>query len=215
MLSSFICSSADYCGQLAENAEVFMRIMELLGQALRSVRSDESKLIEAMPAVAAQSNTISIKSPVFEDGASIPKTYTADGASVFPTLHWKGVPRESKSLLLVIEDPDAPRPMPFVHGIFYNVPPLLEELPEIAVDPAGITERLAKVGVHMGTNSRFEPAYMAPSPPPGHGPHHYHFQLIALDTLLEFDDVPGIADIKAAIEGHVLAAGELVGTYER
>lgn len=198
-----------------EIAEVFMRIVEFLGQALRSVRSDESKLIEAMPAVASHSNTISIKSPVFEDGAPIPKTYTADGASVFPTLKWKGVPRESKSLLLVVEDPDAPKPTPFVHGIFYNMPPQLEELPEIAVDPDGITERLAKVGVHMGTNSVFEPAYMAPTPPPGHGPHHYHFQLIALDKLLEFDKVPSLADIKAAIDGHALAAGELVGTYER
>lgn len=88
-------------------------------------------------------------------------------------------------------------------------------MPITAICGVVSTERLAKVGVHMGTNSRFEPAYMAPSPLPGHGPHHYHFQLIALDTLLEFDKVPSLADIKAAIEGHVLAAGELVGTNER
>jgi len=192
-----------------------MRILELLGRALRPIRSDETKLTEAMPAFTSRPAIISVSSSVFEPGASIPAEYSADGAGLFPTISWTGVPHNCASLLLIIEDPDAPKPTPFVHGIFFNIPPSEIDLPTSAVTSDGLSGEFSSRGVKMGTNSMSKPAYMPPTPPPGHGPHRYHFQLIALDTTLSFADPPSLSEIKSAIEDHILAYGELVGIYER
>ena len=121
----------------------------------------------------------------------------------------------TKSLILVVEDPDAPIPTPFIHGIFYNIPSDLHELSEQAVKTEGIAAILIDQGAQMGTNTVSRPVYMPPALPLGHGPHHYHFQLIALDHVLAFTKVPTLTDVKEAIEGHVIAFGELVGIYER
>jgi Raf kinase inhibitor-like YbhB/YbcL family protein len=192
-----------------------MRILELIGKSLRSIRSEESKLTENSPEVSSHPKSIKVSSVVFKDGEAIPPDYATGGSRVFPTISWTDVPADCKSLVLVVEDPDAPKPTPFVHGIFYNIPANLQEIKESDVLKDGIAIELSNLGVRMGTNTLSKAAYMPPAPPPGHGPHHYHFQLIALDNVLSFSNEPTLADLKKEIENHTLAYGELTGIFER
>ncbi len=191
-----------------------MRILELIGLSLRPFHSDPSKLTENSSEISAQPKTLQLQSPIFSDGGNIPKDFSIDGTRIFPTIAWGAVPAACKSLLLIIEDPDAPKPTPFVHGIFYNIPATVNSIPESAVLKGGISEELLSQGIRMGNNTMSKAAYMPPAPPPGHGPHHYHFQLIALDTMLDFPGVPTLADVKKEIENHTLAYGEITGIYE-
>jgi hypothetical protein len=192
-----------------------MKILDLLGFAMRPLRSDQSKLIESQPVISSQPHTIILNSPVFGDGAAIPKSNTVDGQGLFPDLMWSDIPSGSQSLVLVIEDPDAPKLEPFVHGIIYNIPADWRALSGSAANAFGLSPDSVAHGLEMGTNSMSKAAYMAPAPPPGHGVHHYHFQLIAIDAKLLFPNTPTLADIKEALTDHVLASGELVGIYER
>jgi Raf kinase inhibitor-like YbhB/YbcL family protein len=192
-----------------------MRLLEILGQALRPIRSGDAHLIDSSPTVAKKPHTIIVSSSAFAEQALIPKDFSADGAGLFPPLQWSGVPADCESLLLVVEDPDAPKPMPFVHLIMYDIPPETTSLPEGTIVKGQLSEPSYDLGLKLGTNSLFKPEYMSPTPPPGHGPHHYHFQLIALDLELSYSQAPTLIEIKADIEGHVLAYGELVGIYER
>ena len=193
-----------------------MRILELLGQALRPFRSDDSKLLQSSDEVANAPQKFPVTSSAFRDGEKIPVTYTIDGQKLFPRISWSDQPADCRSLLLVIEDPDAPKPTPFIHGILYNIPPSLMTLQENAFSETGVQSSLINAGVRPGKNTLSKAAYMPPSPPPGHGPHHYHFQMIALDTILNLTEAPPTLEaIKDAIHGHVLATGETVGLYEK
>ena len=156
--------------------------------------------------------TISVKSSAFGQNQLIPRRYTGDGDDVSPPLTWSGIPAEAKQLALVVDDPDAPTRKPWVHWVIYAIPPEMDGLPEgiptteVASSPAG---------ARQGKNSWGTISYRGPAPPPGHGTHHYHFRLYALDAQLSLG--PG-ADKQAlldAMSGHILAQGELVGTYER
>jgi Raf kinase inhibitor-like YbhB/YbcL family protein len=190
-----------------------MRILELIGNALRPFHSDDSKLTEST--IALTDREITMLSPVFAKGSLIPKAFTDDGGKLFPTITWTNIPTGTQSLVLVIEDPDAPKPSPFLHGIIYNIPADFFEVPETAFEKGKLIREYTEAGLRLGSNSLGQQAYMPPAPPPGHGMHHYHFQLMALDTKLTFDKTPTLIDIKASLDGHVLAAGDLVGLYER
>jgi Raf kinase inhibitor-like YbhB/YbcL family protein len=147
-------------------------------------------------------------STVFEDGQPIPPVYTADGLNKSPPLRWTEPPGETKALALVCEDPDAPKGT-FSHWVAFNIPPQTKELGE------GMPNELTLPnGVVQGTNGRGQIGYAGPAPPRGK-PHHYHFKLYALDTSLGLQPGASASDLKAAIPGHVLAEGELVGTYGR
>ncbi|HID21096.1 MAG TPA: YbhB/YbcL family Raf kinase inhibitor-like protein [Planctomycetaceae bacterium] len=159
--------------------------------------------------------TISLTSTAFAEGQPIPRKYTGDGQDVSPPLAWTHVPEETKELVLICDDPDAPTSEPWVHWVIYKIPPSVTSLPE------GIPrrEKLEEpAGALQGKNSWPSGptiGYRGPAPPPGHGTHHYHFKLYALDCTL---DVPPGADkntLLKAMEGHVIGRGELVGTYER
>jgi Raf kinase inhibitor-like YbhB/YbcL family protein len=153
--------------------------------------------------------TIAVQSPAFAPGARIPKPYTADGDGASPPLTWLNVPREAICLALLVEDPDASTPQPYVHWVAYNIPGGSEGLPEGI--PAG--DRPGRpAGMRQGLASR---GWIGCAPPPGTGPHHYHFELFALGALLELPDGAGRADLAKAMRGHLLATGELVGTYSR
>jgi len=155
---------------------------------------------------------ITIESPVFKDNEPIPRKYTGEGEDVSPPLRWSGVPEGTRELALIVDDPDAPRPEPWVHWVIYKLPPTLTDLPEGV--PA--TEMLSEpAGAVQGNNTWPKVGYNGPMPPPGHGVHHYHFKLYALDAAL--DAAPGLDKkaLLAKMQGHVLAEGELVGTYQR
>ncbi|MBU6463399.1 MAG: YbhB/YbcL family Raf kinase inhibitor-like protein [Bradyrhizobium sp.] len=153
--------------------------------------------------------TFSLTSPAFRDGDQIPAKYAGDGENVSPPLEWSDAPAGTKSFALVVEDPDAPSGT-FHHWGLYNIMGERSILPE-AVGHGAKTEKLGK-----GVNDFGEPRYGGPAPPKGHGTHHYHFKLAALDVE-ELSRVPkmSIDDIWKAAEKHMLAQAELVGTYSR
>ena len=158
---------------------------------------------------------ITVSSSAFAEGERIPGRFTGDGQDISPPLRWEGVPEGTKELALICDDPDAPTAEPWVHWVIYKLSAGLLELPQGLPDAARI-ER--PVGALQGRNSWTSGrtiGYRGPAPPPGHGVHHYHFRLYALDA--ELNVAPGIdkKSLLRAMDGHVLAEGELVGTYER
>jgi hypothetical protein len=148
--------------------------------------------------------SLGLASSSFEAGGSIPSRHSCKGADVSPELHWKAPPAGTAAFALLLEDPDAPGGT-FVHWVLYNLPASLRNLPEKAALPAGAKQALNDFG-HAG--------YGGPCPPPGPA-HHYHFELYALDRSLQLPDVISAADLRDAMKGHVLAHGELIGTFGR
>jgi len=154
-----------------------------------------------------------LTSQAFTDGGAIPDKYTKYGENRIPPLHLEDIPERARSLALIVDDPDAPIAEPWVHWILVNIPGSLTTLPagfhelDLPADaPAGITQ---------GKNTWGTIGYRGPAPPKGHGPHHYHFKLYALDAKL--DIVTGVEkhDLLEMLSGHIVARGELVGTYRR
>jgi Raf kinase inhibitor-like YbhB/YbcL family protein len=158
--------------------------------------------------------TIHITSSAFEHGRPIPKEYTGEGADVSPPLAWTDLPEKTKELVLICDDPDAPSPKPWVHWVMYKIPPTLKGL------PAGIprTPRLKEpAGALQGMNSWLSGSnigYRGPLPPSG-SVHRYFFRLYALDARVVLE--PGLSKetVLDEIRDHVLATGELIGTYVR
>ena len=186
-------------------------ILRQLGQTLRPVRVGLGKLVCNRPEFAGMVPTIHFKSDAFADRGPIPRQHTADGEGISPPLAWHGVPAEAGGLMLLVEDADVPFPRPLVHAIVPALPLgdgqlLAGELPH---------RRRSATAEKMGRNSLAARAWLPPSPPPGHGPHRYCFQLFALDSHPDFPYPPGRANLLAMLRGHVLAIGKLVGTYER
>lgn len=155
-----------------------------------------------------------IMSTAFSDGGKIPKphAYEGEGRNLSPELRWSGLPDGTQELALICDDPDAPRPQPWVHWAIYKISADQDGLPEgIAAEE----DLEIPAGAVQGENSWGEIGYGGPMPPPGHGTHHYHFTLYALDA--ELDLAPGLTkeQLLKAMEGHVLAEAETVGTYKR
>jgi hypothetical protein len=153
-------------------------------------------------------NTIPISSPAFAQGQPIPPKFTCEGENLSPELQWGEIPAGIKSLVLVMDDPDAPMGT-FVHWVIYNIPPTLTGLPEgVSTEP-----QVSGIGT-QGVNSARRTGYTGPCPPPGK-PHRYFFTLYALDIWTIFD--PGFSkeQLLQQIEGHVLAQGQVMGTYQR
>lgn len=151
-----------------------------------------------------------LESPAFEANAVIPSRHTCDGEDISPPLRWSGVPPLTKSLALIVEDPDAPDPRNpqrvWVHWVVHDLPPDAPGLEE------GASARLP-TGARDGRNDWNRTGWSGPCPPVGR--HRYFHRLYALDTVLGDLALPRKADLLKAMEGHVLAQAELVGTYER
>lgn len=141
-----------------------------------------------------------IISPAFEPGQPIPSKYSYEGQNVSPPLNLKGIPKGTKSLALIVDDPDAPNGV-FDHWIAWNLAPT-DNLSEAIETP------------NQGKNSYGELGYGGPCPPPGK-PHRYFFKVYALDTQLDLPNGSKKAALEAVIEGHVIAEAELMGTYKR
>ena len=149
-----------------------------------------------------------ITSSAFPSNGEIPAAHTCEGADRSPALHWSDVPPGTKGFVLIVDDPDAPDPrapkMTWVHWIVYNLSPTTRDLPEGAQVPAGALE---------GVNDWNRAGWGGPCTPMGR--HRYFFKIYALDTKLPDLGRPTKARIEKAIEGHVLAQAELVGTYQK
>jgi len=150
-----------------------------------------------------------LTSSAFADGGMIPVRHTCDGGDVSPPLAFAGVPSGARSLVLIVDDPDAPDPaapkMTWVHWLLYNIPPTTAELPE-GVAPADLPP-----GTREGRNDWQRTGYGGPCPPIGR--HRYFHKLYALDALLPDLGQPCKAALEEAMRGHVLAEARLVGLY--
>ncbi len=149
--------------------------------------------------------TIKVTSRAFEEGGMIPSQYTCDGEDISPPLEWSGVPDGTRSLALICDDPDAPMGT-WVHWVLYGIDAGTRELPEDV--PA---KKALDSGARHGVNDFRRFGYGGPCPPGG--THRYYFKLYALDTELDLE--PGLvkAELMKAMEGHILAQAELMGTY--
>jgi Raf kinase inhibitor-like YbhB/YbcL family protein len=145
---------------------------------------------------------LSVASESFEDGDALPARHALDGENLSPDLSWSGLPEGTRSIAIICEDPDAPTGT-FVHWVGWGVDPQAGGLGEGESPP------------HEGRNDFGNPGYGGPAPPPGHGRHRYYFRILALDVEPELEPGAAKEELDAAIEGHVLASGELMGTYER
>src|SRR5271168_2993688 len=172
-----------------------------VGQVLRHVRPGLGAL--ATSRLTAGSHGMVISSPAFEDGGAIPMAYTQDGESLFPPLRWDHVPGGAESLALLVEDADAPFPRPLVHALLHSIPPTLSGIPEGGVARRQV--RKSPLGFKAGRNSVARAGWMAPSPMPGHGPHRYAFQLLAVDTMPSFANPPSRGAVLRATKGHLIA----------
>lgn len=152
-----------------------------------------------------------LKSRAFDHGGEIPVRYTCNGDDVSLPLNWEGVPEASRSLALIVDDPDAPDPrapkMVWVHWVLYNIPPDTNSLAE------HITSKTLPNGAVEGINDWQRPGYGGPCPPVGR--HRYFHKLYALDIVLEGLNRPTKADVEAAMQGHIIAQAELIGTFQK
>jgi Raf kinase inhibitor-like YbhB/YbcL family protein len=180
-------------------------------------------LRDSLPAEDSSRLTIRLTSPAFADGGMIPKTYTCDGRDRSPPLDWSGVPASARSLVLICDDPDAPMGT-WSHWVLYNLIPSVQGLEEglpvqeaLAFIPRKEKEptqpQARTVEGRHGKNDFGTIGYRGPCPPGG--THRYFFRLYALDTMLEFHTQATRAQVLRAIEGHILAAGRLMGKYSR
>lgn len=154
----------------------------------------------------------SITSPAFHEGEGISKKHTCDGADLSPPLQWSGAPEGTKSLALIMDDPDAP-PGTWVHWVVYGIPAdvkgLEEGVPKKETLPNG-----TKQGLVWGVESFSRVGYTGPCPPPGK-PHRYYFKLYALDAMPDLPPQATKFDVEKAMKGHVLAEARLMGKVGR
>ncbi len=149
-----------------------------------------------------------LTSTAFTEGGQIPIKHTCDDQDVSPPLKWSGVPVSARSLVLIADDPDAPVGT-WTHWVLFDLPPAVTELAES--QPA--TQYLPNQA-KQGLNDFRRLGYGGPCPPPGK-PHRYFFKVYALDTLLELKPGASKKDVEHAMEKHILAQGQLMGTYKR
>jgi hypothetical protein len=176
-------------------------LIALAGCGARNQPSNESNGGSAVEN--ATLTKLALTSDAFKNGQPIPVQYSCDGTNQSPALHWSDPPQATKSFALVIDDPDAPNGT-FRHWGAYDIP---------------ASTRSIASGQKVGTevNNDFgKPGYGGPCPPKGHGPHHYHFKLFALDVdRLGLPSGAKVADVENEATKHAIAQGELIGTYER
>lgn len=186
------------------------KLPDVVGHALRNQRAGLDQIAFHQTPLREGLGAIEVASLAFADHAPIPARYTADGEGVSPPLHWSGLPTATQSVVLIVEDADAPTPQPLVHAIAVGLAPEETALAEAALGGAD-----AQPVVQVGRHSLLGSGWLPPDPPPGHGTHRYAFQVFALREPPAFSDTPGREELLEALAAHAIAAGLLVGTYER
>jgi Raf kinase inhibitor-like YbhB/YbcL family protein len=181
--------------------------MAPLGRLLRRVRAGARRSPLAGSAFAAP-ESITVTSPEFTDGGTMPQSSAGKGVgdNTSPPLHWSGLPPQTRQVVLIIDDVDVPLPRPLLHTIAV-IDPTPDGVDAGALQPGTTGMRFIRADLgHRG--------YAGPRPIPGHGPHHYRFQVFAIDEPIA-GNVTSAKALLAAMSGHVLARGVLTGTYER
>lgn len=149
-----------------------------------------------------------LSNPSFQNNQAMPAKYTGEGHDASPALKWEDAPPATKSFALICDDPDAPGGS-WVHWVIYGIPAGTSELPE------NVAKADAVGNAKQGVNDFGSVGYGGPMPPRGHGVHHYHFRLYALDTELKLAPRVTRKQLESAMKGHVVAQTELVSTYQR
>ena len=162
----------------------------------------------AAPAVANTEGAMQVNSKIISPGGEFPKRDTCDGGDISPHLAWSDVPASAKSLVLILDDPNAPGGV-FTHWLLWDIPAAVRELAENAPKTAQLP-----AGGSQGRNDFGKLGYGGPCPPPGK-PHRYFFRLYALDTVLGLKAGAGRGELERAMRGHAVARGELMGRYGR
>ncbi len=152
--------------------------------------------------------SLSLQTSAFKSGGEIPAQFTCSGADSSPALTWSGAPQGTQAFALIVDDPDAPSGT-FIHWVIYDIP----------ANATSLAERVAKSdqlpdGSRQGKNGFGRLGYGGPCPPPGK-PHRYFFKLYALDSKLNLPAGASKTEVEQAMKGHILAQGELMGTYRR
>jgi Raf kinase inhibitor-like YbhB/YbcL family protein len=171
--------------------------------ATTALAGSPDQLAVANPALKGKA-ALQVTSSVIKSGAPIPDAYSSYAANTSPPLNWRGAPAGTKAFAVILQDPDAPMATPFVHWVMWNVPGADRGVPE-GKAPEGAVEGKMGAG-RMG--------YFGPHPPPG-APHHYHYQVFALDQPLDLAAGSDEKALETAMAGRVLASGELVATYQK
>jgi Raf kinase inhibitor-like YbhB/YbcL family protein len=174
-----------------------------IGKAMAPIRAGNDKLASRKLGLTEKMRTLEVKSSAFPERGTLPLAFTSDGSGIAPPIAWSNVPESARSIVLLAEDPDAPYPRPFVHWLVYSLPVTATSI------------ETAPAGAHEGKNSLLKNGFAPAAPPPGHGLHHYHFQVFALDTIPQLEAGAGRRALIDAMRNHVVAWGETVGTYER
>lgn len=168
-------------------------------------------IIAAAPASGESPMPLSLHSPAFSHLGDIPTPYTCEGADISPPLSWSDVPEGTKSFALIVDDPDAPDPKApqrtWVHWVLYNLPAATREL------PGDVRREALLAGTKEGRNDWNRTGYGGPCPPIGR--HRYFHKLYALDTVLSDLRAATKREFERAMEGHILAQTELIGTYQK
>jgi len=147
-----------------------------------------------------------LRSPAIENKSSIPRRFACDGENVSPAFFWEDAPKETKSFVLVIHDPDAPRKDGFTHWLLYDIPPNVTRIRE------GFPKQATDLGL-QGQNDSGDLGYLGPCPPSG--THRYFARLYALKSRLDLPPGATAAEVKAGLEGKVIEEAELMGTYAK
>lgn len=165
-------------------------------------------LLMTNAAFSKEAHMLVLTSPAFKPSGPIPVQYSCDGADISPQVEWTNLPAGTKSLALILDDPDAPRGT-FDHWIAYDIPSSLSGLGENFPEGGEVQ------GIRQGKNGMGMTGYGGPCPPPGNG-HHYHFKLYALDVA-SLGLPPGATkkQVEDKMAGHILEKAELVGVYKR
>jgi Raf kinase inhibitor-like YbhB/YbcL family protein len=148
-----------------------------------------------------------ISSPAFQAGGDIPSEFTCEGTNTSIPLEWSSIPKNTKSLALIMDDPDAPVGI-FVHWVVYNIPPAVSGFPKDLPNTQELED-----GIRQGTNDTSKTGYCGPCPPSG--THRYFFKLYALDCMLKPKDALLKSDLLKAMEGHIIENTEMIGLYKR
>lgn len=170
-------------------------------------------------ATAQMEDTITVSSSAFDHHGMVPEDNSAYGANQSIDLSWDNLPLGTEQLVLIMDDPKVVElgmmEEPFVHWVAYNIPASASGLPADLTKDAAVTGIEELNGMVNGVNGLRRPGYFGPRPPANGQLHAYHFRIYALDSALDLPEGLGKADLLAAIDGHVLGTGMLMGHYER